>query len=409
MSRATAGPREFLFLVAVLMSCQALAVDAMLPALPTIGAALGVANANRLQWVITAYVAGLGIGQLFWGVLSDRYGRRPVLLAGLAAYVLAASLCGLAGSFGALLSWRFVHGLAGAAMVVSRSMVRDLYSGRQMARVLSLTFIVFLLVPIIAPSFGQLLLLAVNWRFLYISFSIFGTAVWLWVLLRLPETLHAQYRYTLTAGHILHAMRRVLADRASYCYSLSQSVIFGSVVAYVSTVPQIFGVVFHQPALMPAMFALCALAMAGGSFTNASIVERLGMRRVSQAGVLLYILVAAAHIVTVIAAGESIVSFVLLQSLTMACIGFVNANFGAMAMENMGAVAGIAAALQGSFVSVGGALVGTTIGHYFNGTTLPFALGLLCCGLTALLCVLTAERGRLFQAQHPSPQAGAAH
>jgi MFS transporter, DHA1 family, multidrug resistance protein len=186
------------------------------------------------------------------------------------------------------------------------------------------------------------------------------------------------------------------------------TVMFGSILAYVSTVQQIFETVFKRPALMPAMFALCALAMAGGSFGNSRIVEGHGMRRVSQIGVLLYLLVAGLHVVTVAAGGESIVSFVLLQSLTMACIGFVNANFGAMAMENMGAVAGIAAALQGSLVSVGGALVGTTIGHFFNSTTLPFSIGLLCCGLFALLCVLAAERGRLFQPHHASHEGGSA-
>jgi DHA1 family bicyclomycin/chloramphenicol resistance-like MFS transporter len=401
MSRVETDRREFLILIAALMACQAFAVDAMLPALPTIAAALRVTDANHMQWVIAAYTGGLGIGQLFWGVLSDRFGRRPILLAGLAAYMVAASLCGLAGSFVALLAWRFVHGLAAAAMVVSRSMVRDVYSGRQMARVMSLTFIVFLLVPIIAPSFGQLLLWFLDWRFLFITFSIFGIAVWLWVLLRLPETLHPEFRYTLTVDHVVTATRRVIADRASFWYTLAQTVIFGSVLAYVSTVQQIFETVFKRPALMPAMFALCSLVMAAGSFTNARIVERFGMRRVSQTGLLLYILAAALHIAVVMAGEESIASFVLLQSLTLAFIGFLGANFGAMAMEHMGPVAGLAAALQGSFSSVGGAIVGATVGHFFNGTTLPLAIGLLCCGSFALACVLAAERGRLFVPHQP--------
>jgi len=147
-----------------MLSTQAFAVDAMLPALPTITRALQVSNQNHGQWVVTAYVIGVGLGQLFWGLVSDRFGRRPVLLCGLAVYALAAVLCGLTQSFAALLGWRLAHGLAAASVVVTRSAIRDLYSGRQMARVMSLTFVVFLMVPIIAPSVGQLILLVVPWR-----------------------------------------------------------------------------------------------------------------------------------------------------------------------------------------------------------------------------------------------------
>ena len=155
---AAIGFSEFVVLAAAMMSTQALAIDAMLPALPAIVRELHVADANHGQWIITAYMVGLGIGQLFWGLMSDRFGRRPVLLGGLALYVLAAVCSGVANSFEALLCWRLTHGLAAASVVVTRSVIRDLYSGRHMARVMSLTFMVFLTVPILAPSLGQLLL-----------------------------------------------------------------------------------------------------------------------------------------------------------------------------------------------------------------------------------------------------------
>src|SRR5665213_3096040 len=153
------GFREFLVLSAAMLACQAIAIDAMLPALPTIARALGLTDENHSQWIVTAYMAGLGCGQLFWGTLSDRFGRRAILLTGLALYVVAAFLSGLTTSFTALLGWRFAHGLAGASVVVARSVIRDLYSGHRMARVMSLTFIVFLMSPVLAPSLGQLLLL----------------------------------------------------------------------------------------------------------------------------------------------------------------------------------------------------------------------------------------------------------
>src|SRR5271163_4764795 len=177
---AKIGFLEFVVLAAAMMSTQAIAIDAMLPAFPIIVLTLHIANENHVQWIVTAYMAGMGCGQLFWGLMSDRFGRRPIIVGGLGLYVLAALVCGLAGNFHALLAWRFIHGLAAASVVVTRSVIRDLYSGRQMARVMSLTFMVFLTVTILAPSLGQLVLWAAPWRFIFIVCGIFAGMVCIW-------------------------------------------------------------------------------------------------------------------------------------------------------------------------------------------------------------------------------------
>jgi DHA1 family bicyclomycin/chloramphenicol resistance-like MFS transporter len=399
------GFTEFVTLAAAMMSTQAIAIDAMLPALPTIVQALKVPDANHGQWIVTAYVVGLGFGQLLWGLISDRYGRRPVLIGGLALYVLAAVLCGLAGSFTALLVWRAIHGFAAASVVVTRSVIRDLYSGRHMARVMSLTFVVFLMVPVVAPSLGQLLLLIAPWRSIFIVFGGFASLVWLWAFLRLRETLHPEYRLTLTRSHIVGAMRLVLGNRTSLFYTLALTVMFGSLLAYVGMVQQIFGEVFKRASLMPTMFALCAITMGFASFLNSRIVERIGMRRISHLALLIFILVTALHAGVALLGLERIWTFVLFQAVTMACFSLSVSNFGAMAMEPVGAVAGIGASLQGFISTFGGALVGAAIGRQFQDSTLPLAAGALCCGLMSLLFVLFAEKGRLFRGHHPGAQA----
>ena len=399
---------EFVLLVAAMMSTQALAIDAMLPAFPIIVRVMHVAVENHGQWILTSYMTGLGVGQLFWGMLSDRFGRRPILLGGLGVYVLAALLCGTTSSFNVLLACRFVHGLAAASVTVSRSVVRDLYSGRPMARVMSLTFVVFLMVPVLAPSLGQLILLFAPWRYIFIACGVFASLVCGWAMLRLKETLHPEYRMTLTADHIVRAVRRVLGDRTSLCYTLALTVMFAAILAYVGMVQQIFSQVFHRGTLMPIMFALCAGTMGVAAFSNSRMVERLGMRLISHTALLCFIGITAVHVVLAAAGWEQLWTFVAFQAAAMACFSLSVSNFGAMAMEPIGEVAGIGASLQGFISTFVGALVGAAIGRQFNGTTLPLAVGTLCCGIASLTFVMLAERGQLFRRHHTAVEGGAA-
>jgi MFS transporter, DHA1 family, multidrug resistance protein len=402
------GFTEFVVLIAAMMATQALAIDAMLPAFPIIVRAMHVANENHGQWILTSYMAGMGCGQLFWGMMSDRFGRRPILLVGLGGYVVAALLCGLTNSFHALLIFRFIHGLAAASVTVSRSVIRDLYSGRHLARVMSLTFVVFLIVPTLAPSLGQLILLLAPWPYIFIVCGVFASIVWLWALLRLKETRHPEHRMTLTGSHIGSAVRLVLGNRASLCYTLALTVMFGSLMAYVGMVEQIFSDVFRRASLMPSMFALCAVTMGCGAFLNSRIVERLGMRLISHSALLCFVGITALHVVVAVLGFEQIWTFVAFQAAVMACMSLSVSNFGAMAMEPIGAVAGIGASLQGFVSTFGGALVGAVIGRLFNSTTVPLAAGALCCGLLAVVLVLLAEKGRLFRRHHVATATGAA-
>ena len=384
-----------------MMSTQAIAIDAMLPAFPAIVGALKVGNPNHGQWIVTAYMAGLGTGQLVWGLLSDRFGRRPIVLGGMALYVVAALVCGLTRSFEALLAWRFVHGLAAASATVVRSIVRDLYSGRQMARVLSLTFVVFLTVPVLAPSLGQAILWMASWRYIFIACGVFASIVWLCAFLRLPETLHPEYRLPLDPSHIFRAVRLVVLNRISMFYTLATTVLFGSLIAYVGMVQQIFADVFHRPAIMPLMFALCAGFMGVAAFTNSRLVGRLGMRLISHSAMLVFIAVSRAACrdrgARLGAAIGPSWCFRPRRWRRSACRCRISAPWRWSRSERSRESAHRCRAASRR---ASAAIVAAVIGREFNGTTLPLATGSLCCGLVALGFVLAAERGRLFRRQH---------
>jgi DHA1 family bicyclomycin/chloramphenicol resistance-like MFS transporter len=403
-SRAAIGFVEFVAMMAGSMALQAFAVDTMLPALPDIGQAFGVAEANRLQWIVTAFILGAGAGQLLFGPLSDWLGRRPILLGGLALYIFISICAAMASSLEWLIVLRVAQGVASASIyVVPRSIVRDRYDGPTMARVLSIIFMVFLVVPILAPSFGQALLLVMPWRGIFFSLGFAGTAFAIWIAIRLPETLHPEFKRVPRVRALLEAARFTLSDRASICYTLAVTVVFGSILSYVSTVPQIFTATFHRRELMAPVFGFCAGLMAIAAFLNSRIVERLGMRRVSHTALLAFLGFAVLHAGVALRGPESLPTFAILQGLTLAFVGLTISNFSAIAMEPMGAIAGSAASIQGVISMIGAALVASLIGQQWSGTVSFLPVGAVCCGLMALGLVLLAERGVMFRNQSTIP------
>jgi DHA1 family bicyclomycin/chloramphenicol resistance-like MFS transporter len=393
--KAERGPGlpEFIALMAALMASNALAIDAMLPALPAIGEALGVAEDNRRQLVITAYLLGFGFAQLLWGPLADRYGRKRLLAAALILYAVFGLVAGLASSFTLLLAARTLQGVAAAASrVLTVAIVRDRFHGPAMARVMSLVMIVFMIVPVLAPAFGQGVLAVGTWRHIFIGLGVYGALLAGWLLIRLPETLTEENRRALSLGRIGEAFWTVLRIRQSIGNTLAQTLLMGALFAFINSVQQIVFDVFGRPELIAVVFALIAGPMAFSSYANSRLVMRLGSRRILLIALSAFTALGALHLGVAATVGESIWVFVALQALTMACFGLIGANAGALAMEPLGHIAGTASSLQGLITTVGGALIGFAVGQSFNGTTLPFLAGFTLCGGAALLVSLWANR-----------------
>lgn len=403
---AAKGPgfAEFVCLIAVMMALNALAIDSMLPALPAIGADLNVVAENSRQWVITAYLLGFGVAQIVYGPLADRFGRKPVLLTGIAIYILFALAASLAPTFQTLILARIGMGLGSAATrVLAISIVRDRYSGRTMARVMSLSFLVFLGVPIIAPGLGQLILTVAPWRSIFGVLAAAGGIVMLWAGLRLPETLHPEDRLPIQAGRIARAFREAVTNRVSIGYTLATTAISGALFGFINSSQQIFADVFHAADHFPTVFALIAGGIAAASLINSQLVERLGSRMIAHTAMIAFTAMGLIHAVVSATGHETIVTFALLQGLTMFSFGFMAGNMGAMAMEPMGHIAGTASSAQGFISTIGGSLLGFTIGQNFNGSATPMALGVMIMGGLAISFTLIAERGRLFKAKHLPP------
>ena len=309
------GPRETIALLAGLMALNAFAIDAMVPALPDIGRSLHVVHENDQQLVIVAYFVGFASTQLIWGPLADRFGRKPILAAGVALYMLFALLCGLAGSFSLLIAGRVAMGASAAVTrVLVVAMVRDLFEGEAMARVMSLVFMVFMVVPVLAPSIGQLILLFGSWRAIFLVFAGYGLLMLAWSWFRLPETLHPEYRRSLAPGEIISAAVEAVKEPLSRGYTLALTATFGALVAYISSIQQIVAEAFHQPDLLGLVFGAIAAPMALASWTNARVVGRFGLRRVGHGASAAFLTVALVHLAVGVSGHESLVTFMILQA-----------------------------------------------------------------------------------------------
>ncbi len=391
------GFTEFVILIASLIALGALGIDAILPALPAIGHAFAVTDPNHLQWIISAYFLGLGAGQLVFGALSDWLGRKRVLLGGVIIYILLMLVSAWVQNLAVLIALRALQGFAASsASVITRSIVRDLYNGPKMAKVMSISYVIFLSVPILAPSFGQLILLVLPWRAIFLVMAAIGTAVAIWAWLRLPETRPLDMRHRPDIGHLKRVTVFVLTEPSSLFYTLSITFLFATLTAYVSLVPQIFVDVFQRPTLMAPIFAVCAATMGAGGMLNAWLVERLGSRRIAHIALTSFVGLTAVHFAWAIAGQETLISFTLLQALTMGCMSLTTSNFSAIAMEKVGHVAGTAASIQGVITTIGGSLIGGLIGQQWHGDIylLPLSAGL--CGIVALSLVAFGEKGKLY-------------
>ncbi len=394
------GFREFVGMIAAMMAMMALGIDTMLPALPAIGHSLGVADENERQWIITSFVLGFGIATIFYGPLSDRYGRKRLMLGGMAGYAVCCVGIAFAPSFTSLLTLRVLQGAAIAATrVVATSMVRDCYGGRQMARVMSLAMMIFLAVPVLAPSIGQIIMLVFPWQGLFLALGAFAATVFTWIALRLPETLHPDYRRPIEARTVLLGFKIALTTRQACGYMLVQALLQGSLLGFISSIEQVFADVFHAPRLMPPVFALIAGAMGVASLLNSRLVERLGTRRLGHAAIVTMTIAEIVHLLVVLGGGESIWTFGLFQAIAMFSFGLSAGNFSAIAMEPLASLAGTAASVQGFVMMVGGSIIGTLIGQQFNGTTLPMTAGFVLAGSIGILIILWTDRGRMFHPQ----------
>lgn len=394
---------EFIALAAALMAVNALAIDIMLPGMQEIGAALGVEGENERQFVITAYIIGFGLAQLFFGPLSDRFGRRVPLIAGLGVYVVAAFACAFAPNFTTLLVLRFIQGVGAASTrVIAVSVVRDRFGGRAMAEAMSLVFMVFMVIPVIAPGIGQAVMSFGDWPQIFLFMGAIGLAITIWTIIRLPETLKDEHRRPLTVASISEGFKIVTTNRIAICYTAAITAVFGGLFGFINSAQQIYVGIYGVGAWFPVLFAVVAGLMGVASYMNSQLVGRFGMRRLAHGALLGFAIVTGIAFLFAITIDVPLWLFTGLFALAMFQFPLIGSNFNALAMEPLGHVAGTASSVQGFAQTVGGGVIGAIIGFSFDGTTVPLAAGYFVAALVAIVMVLIAERGKLFRSVNPA-------
>jgi len=379
MPRRPLSTPEFIALIAMLFSIIAFSIDAMLPAMPQIVAALSPEAPNRAALIITSFVFGMGVGTLFAGPLSDAFGRRGIILGGIAVYCAGAALAWVAPTLELALAGRVIQGLGAAGpRVVSVAIVRDLYAGRQMARIMSFIFLVFTLVPALAPSIGAVIIAVTGWRGIFAAFIVFAVlgAFWLW--LRQPETLPPEARRPFNTRAVLRDVREVLSNRIVRLTTLAQTFAMGCLFAVLSTTQQVFDQSFGKGAEFHFWFAAIALLAATASLVNARLVVRLGMRRMVRGALLGQLAFGIAFLALSqipLPAAVQFWAYFLWNSSVFFMVGLTLGNLNAIALEPMGHMAGTTASVVGALATVGSVALAVPLALQFDGTPLPIALG----------------------------------
>lgn len=384
---------EFVAIMTMLMGLVALSVDTVLPAFGAIAAEFGLEADNRRQWIISALFLGLAAGQLAYGPLSDSWGRKPAIYMGLAWFAAGSLVSAVAGSFEAMLLGRVLQGFGAAGpRIVATAMVRDRFRGVDMARIMSTVIAAFIMVPVFAPSLGQVALWFTSWRALFVGVLAFGLAGGAWLALRQPETLPARRRFDARAFRL--AAAEVLRTRRSVAYTLAGACSYGALMGYVNTAQQVFQDVYRVGEAFPFLFGACAVFVAAATLTNSAVVARFGMERICKAALAAATVWPAAFLLIAAAGGGTLPLplWLLFAGLMLFTLGLTFGNISAIALEPLGHIAGTASAVTATLNTAVSLIIATAIGGLFDGTVVPVLAGYAVAGVCSLACVAAAGR-----------------
>jgi DHA1 family bicyclomycin/chloramphenicol resistance-like MFS transporter len=391
---------EFIVMLAFMVSIVAMATDIMLPALSMIGEDLRVGDPNDVQLVVSSLFFGFSVGQLVVGPISDTYGRKPVIFVGYFVFVVGCILSISSTDLATMLTGRFLQGVGAAApRIVSTSLIRDGYVGRAMARIMSIIMSVFILVPAIAPSIGQGVILVLPWRYTFVVLLAMAVVAAVWFGVRQPETLARENRRALSLSNLVAGTIEVLSIRTVFGYTISMGFIFGAFLSYLGASRQIFQDALDVGDMFAIYFGVAALALGAASLLNSMLVMRLGMRLLTHWALVALVLLSGAFFAVFQSFdGQPSVSlFMAWQLAAFFCVGILFGNLNALAMEPLGHIAGLGAALIGSISTFISLPFGWLIGQMYDGTVLPLVGGFFSLGLAALIAARWTERALPFR------------
>tara|TARA_R110000803_G_scaffold74012_4_gene138015 strand:- start:537 stop:1781 length:1245 start_codon:yes stop_codon:yes gene_type:complete len=400
-ARPLPGFAEFVCLMAITIGLVALSIDNLLPAFGPIADDFGIEDGNRMQLLIYVFMIAFGLMQIVYGPLADSFGRRPTLIVGLGIYCVGTIMAIFADSYDHLLIARFVQGLGAAApRVLTMAITRDCFEGREMARVMSFVMMVFIILPVFAPASGSLILALANWHMIFVSTLVLAIAIACWYMLRMPETLHPEYRHKLSVRRIARDIKTTVTNRQTLGYSTAMGMMFACLMAYIGSAQQIFETeVYGLGVWFPLAFSLIAACMSFSSFVNARLVRKLGMRKISHVALFVMALSSLINVVIAIAfdGQPPLPVFGIGLTVTLFCFSLTMPNFNSLAMEPVGAIAGTASSMIGVYSTIIGVVAGGIIGQQFNGTVTPLVGGYLSLALIGILIVGITERGRFME------------